>query len=99
MPEYTSFERSPSKRKGKIYLDYLQNGKGKTMSSAYSLRPRPGGALVSTPLKWSELNHDLRPAEFNIHTLPGRIKDEGDLWAGMLDNRVNLKNVIDGMGG
>src|SRR5690606_32413899 len=46
--EITSFERSPSKRKGKIYLDYLQNAKGKTMSSVYSLRPRPG-APVSAP--------------------------------------------------
>jgi bifunctional non-homologous end joining protein LigD len=43
-PEITSLERSPAARKGKIYLDYLQNAKGKTMASVYSIRPRPGSA-------------------------------------------------------
>ncbi len=70
--EITSFERSPEKRKGKIYLDYLQNGKGKTMSSVYSLRPREK-AMVSAPLEWKEVNNNLSPADFNIHTMPERI--------------------------
>lgn len=48
-PGITSLERSPAVRKGKIYLDYLQNAKGKTMASVYSIRPRLG-APVSAPL-------------------------------------------------
>ncbi len=59
--DITSFERSPSARKGKIYLDYLQNARGKTMASVYSLRPRPG-ATVSAPLEWEELAPGLATA-------------------------------------
>ena len=94
----TSLERSPSKRKGKIYLDYLQNGKGKTMASVYSLRPRPG-APVSTPIKVEELNKDLDPFDFNIHSIPGRIEMEGDIWEGLFDSRIDLKVITDNMTG
>ncbi|MFW5819806.1 MAG: DNA ligase D [Bacteroidota bacterium] len=94
----TSLERSPSKRKRKIYLDYLQNGKGKTMASVYSLRPRKG-APVSTPIRMKELNNHLDPFDFNIHTLPGRIEMEGDIWEGLFDSRIDLKKKIDRMAG
>jgi bifunctional non-homologous end joining protein LigD len=94
MPGYTSFERSPSKRTGKIYLDYLQNGKGKTMSSVYSLRPREG-ATVSTPIKWEELNYDLKPSHFNIDSVPGRIEKFGDIWGDMLEEKVDLKKILE----
>lgn len=89
----TSFERSPSKRKGKIYLDYLQNGKGKTMASVYSLRPREG-AGVSTPLLWDEVNHQLDPKDFNFYTIHDRLKVKGDLWKDLFDKRVDLKKLI-----
>ncbi len=85
----TSFERSPSKRKGKIYLDYLQNGKGKTMASVYSVRPK-SGATVSTPLTWEELTPESDPGDFTIHTLPRRIKEKGDLWKNFFEERVDL---------
>ncbi len=93
MKKYTSLERSPSKRKGKIYLDYLQNGKGKTMASVYSVRPRPG-APVSVPLQWDELNPKLNPFDFNIHTVPGRIEQNGDIWKDMNDAAIDLTEVI-----
>jgi bifunctional non-homologous end joining protein LigD len=51
LPDITSLERMPKNREGKVYLDFLQNGKGKTMASIYSVRPREG-AGVSTPLEW-----------------------------------------------
>lgn len=89
----TSFERSPSKRKGKIYLDYLQNGKGKTMASVYSLRPREG-AGISTPLYWDEVNHDLDPKQFNFRTIRDRLKEKGDLWSKFFDSRADLKALI-----
>ena len=90
--DITSFERSPEKRKGKIYLDYLQNGKGKTMSSAYSLRPREK-AMVSAPLEWSEVNNNLSPADFNIHTMPERIALKGDVWEGFFKSAGDLEKV------
>jgi bifunctional non-homologous end joining protein LigD len=95
LPKITSLERLPKKRIGKVYLDFLQNGKGKTMACAYSLRPRDG-ATASTPLDWDELNQkgfDLKG--YNIKTLPERVKEKGDLWAGFFDNAIDLGEVLD----
>lgn len=89
----TSFERSPSKRKGKIYLDYLQNAKGKTMSSVYSLRPRPG-APVSAPVHWDEVKKGLTPTSFNIKNMPKRLEKVGDLWQDIFDNRVDMEKIL-----
>ncbi len=91
--DITSFERSPSKRKGKIYLDYLQNAKGKTMSSVYSLRPRPG-APVSAPVHWDELKEGLTPDKFNLQNMRKRLEKEGDLWEGIFDKRIDLGEVL-----
>lgn len=94
LPEIVSLERSPSKRKGKVYLDYLQNGKGKTMASIYSLRPREG-ANVSTPLEWKEVNTKLDLSSFNIKTLPKRLEEKGDLWADIFKDAIDLKSILE----
>ncbi|WP_126973960.1 DNA ligase D [Gynurincola endophyticus] len=93
LPDITSLERSPDKRKGKIYLDYLQNGKGKTMASPYSLRPRES-ATVSTPLNWKELNARLDPKKFTIKTIPIRVKKKGDLWKNFFNDAIDLNEVL-----
>lgn len=94
LPKITSLERSPSKRKGKVYLDFLQNGKGKTMACAYSLRPREG-ATASTPLEWEELTDKFNLKDYNIKTLPERVKEKGDLWKDFFKDAVDLKEVLD----
>lgn len=94
LPEIVSLERSPSKRKGKVYLDFLQNGKGKTMASIYSLRPREG-ANVSTPLDWDEINDKLDLSKFNIKTLPKRLEEKGDLWKNFFDDAIDLKKILE----
>lgn len=94
LPNIVSLERSPSKRKGKVYLDFLQNGKGKTMASIYSLRPREG-ANVSTPLNWDEINDKLKLSDFNIKTLPKRVEEKGDLWANFFDDAIDLKSILE----
>ncbi len=94
LPEITSLERMPSKRKGKVYLDFLQNGKGKTMASIYSLRPREG-AGVSTPLEWKEVNNKLDLKKFNIKTLPKRLKNKGDLWKDFFSQSIDLRKILD----
>lgn len=94
LPDITSLERMPKKRIGKIYLDFLQNGKGKTMACAYSLRPRDG-ATASTPLDWSELddkNFDVK--NYTITTLPKRVKEKGDLWADFFKDAIDLKSIL-----
>jgi len=83
----------PNKRKGKVYLDFLQNGKGKTMASIYSLRPREG-AGVSTPLEWDEINDKLDLKAYNIHTIPERLKQKGDLWKDFFKSAINLKEIL-----
>src|SRR5262249_19557210 len=61
LPAITSLFRLPSQRKGRVYPDFLQNGKGKTLATAYSVRPVPG-AWVSTPLAWNEVKRGLDPS-------------------------------------
>jgi bifunctional non-homologous end joining protein LigD len=92
-PGLTSLERSPSKRKGLVYLDYLQNRQGATTASAYSLRPRPH-ATISTPLEWKEVTRDLNPVEFNLKTIHQRLKKKGDLWKGVLGPGINMKKCL-----
>ncbi|OYU81682.1 MAG: DNA ligase D [Flavobacterium sp. BFFFF1] len=94
LPDITSLERMPAKRKGKVYLDFLQNGKGKTMASIYSLRPREG-AGVSTPLDWDEVNDSLDLKAFNIKTVPQRIREKGDLWKDFFNDAVDLKLILE----
>jgi bifunctional non-homologous end joining protein LigD len=92
-PDLTSLKRSPVRRKGRVYLDYLQNRREATVAAPYSLRPRDG-APVSTPLEWSEVKDGLEPLEFNIRTVPERLARRGDAWRGFFRNRVDLKAAL-----
>lgn len=91
MPELTSVERNPAKRKNKIYLDYLQNRTGQTMAAPYCVRPVPG-ATVSTPLKWSEVRKGLDPTRFTIKTIGKRLDKVGDLWEPALGRGGGFEN-------
>ncbi len=93
LPETTTMERSLNKRKGKIYLDYLQNKRGQTLASVYSLRPVPG-ASISTPLDWKEVKHGLTPAQFTMKTLPKRLAKKGDLFKGILQKGIDMAKCL-----
>jgi bifunctional non-homologous end joining protein LigD len=90
---FTSLERSPAKRKGKIYLDYLQNRAIQTIAAPYSLRPKPG-ATASAPLHWEEVKKGLDMHAFNIFTMPGRIKSEGDIFKPVLGKGIDLEKLL-----
>ncbi|HEX2865866.1 MAG TPA: DNA ligase D [Ignavibacteriales bacterium] len=96
LPEVTSLERSPDKRRGKVYLDYLQNKTGATVASPYSVRPRPGAA-VSTPLDWSEVRRGLDPKEFTIRTVQKRLKRKGDIFKPVLGQEINVVKCINNL--
>lgn len=92
-PAITSLERTPAKRRNKIYLDYLRNTFGQTAAAPYSVRPTPL-ASVSTPLRWSEVKAGLDPQRFTIHTIPPRLKKLGDLWKPVLRKGVDLARAV-----
>ncbi|MCL5411719.1 MAG: non-homologous end-joining DNA ligase [Patescibacteria group bacterium] len=91
---FTSLERLPEKRVSKVYLDYLQNVLGKTLSAPYCLRPRDR-APVSTPLLWEEINGKLDPPDFNIKTIFKRLGKIGDIWKPLRQEGVDLKVALD----
>jgi bifunctional non-homologous end joining protein LigD len=82
-------ERSPGKRRGRLYLDAYQNGYGKTIVSPYSPRGIDG-APVSAPLRWDEVTPRLDPARFSIRTMPARLEKVGDLFEPALRGGVRL---------
>lgn len=96
IPGFTSIERATKLRKGKLYLDFLQNRPQATLAAAYSLRPKPG-ATVSAPLYWDELKKGLKLKDFTIHNMPDRIKEIGDIFKPVLGKGINLKKVLDKM--
>ncbi|HET6875120.1 MAG TPA: DNA polymerase ligase N-terminal domain-containing protein [Acidimicrobiales bacterium] len=82
VPDLVSWAWQKSGRGGRARLDYTQNAINKTLVAAYSTRPAPG-APVSAPITWGELDDpDLRSDRWTVRTLPGRLAEVGDLWAG-----------------
>ncbi len=93
VPDFTTLERSLSKRKGRIYIDFLQNRRGQTLASAYSIRP-VAGASVSTPLDWKEVNHKLDPADYTIKNILKRVEKKGDLFKPVLGKGASLEKAV-----
>jgi bifunctional non-homologous end joining protein LigD len=92
LPKFTSIERATSRRKGKLYLDFLQNRPKATLAAPYSLRPKPG-ATVSMPLHWDEVKKGLKMKDFTIHNAMARIKDVGDIFKPVLGKGIELAGV------
>lgn len=88
-PEKATTVRSVDKREGKVYLDYLQNIKGKTIIAPYSPRPRKG-APVSCPVTWEELEEGVTPDMFHIKNMSERLRQKGDLFSGVLTQRQRI---------
>jgi bifunctional non-homologous end joining protein LigD len=93
LPKLTSLERTPAKRKGKIYLDFLQNSETQTAAAPYSLRPKPG-MPVSTPLDWSELKKGLTQTTWNATNIFDRVMEVGDLFSPVLQQGIQLPQVL-----
>ena len=80
-----------AKRNGKIFIDYLRNGRGNTAVAAYSTRARPGAA-VSMPLEWNELTDEIGPAYFTVDNAPARLDAlRSDPWVDFFAAAVPLE--------
>ncbi|RYY21927.1 MAG: hypothetical protein EOO04_17100 [Chitinophagaceae bacterium] len=97
LPDITTIERPLKKRKGRIYIDFLQNRKGQTLATVYSLRPKTG-ATVSTPLEWKEVKKGLHPSQFHIRNIIKRLEKKGDLFKPVLTGKTDLKKVATRLG-
>lgn len=89
-----SLERSPAKRKTQVYLDYLQNAKGKTMACPFSLRVK-NGVPVSMPLKREELETIQSPDEMNIASVPDLMKSREDPWKDLYKHRMKMEKIVE----
>ncbi len=94
IPDLATVVRTPAARKGKVYIDYLQLGQGKTIAAPFAVRPQPG-APVSAPLKWDELRSDLEPRKFNIKTMPRRMtRLREDPFLGALTDQQEIEPAL-----
>jgi len=93
LPTFTSIERMTNKRKGKIYVDYLQNRPKATLAAPYAVRPKPM-ATVSMPLHWEEVKKGLTMSKFTMKNAIARIKSEGDIFKPVLGKGINMAKVL-----
>lgn len=88
-------ESSKAERTGRIFVDYLRNGYGATSVAAYSTRSRPG-APVSTPITWDELVEGAKPGDFDLRTVPERLRKlrRRDPWKGFDEAKQGLTRAM-----
>ena len=93
-PGLATIERSLRKRKaGRVYVDHLQNARGKSVVAPYSVRER-AGATVSAPLNWREVERKPSPQDFTIENMRWRLKKKGDLLGGALNKKQSLGDAL-----
>ena len=94
-PKHLTQEFSKADRGGRILVDTGRNGYSATFAAAYTVRAKPG-APVSAPCTWEEIERgEVGPRTFALRTMPARIKDVGDLWAGMLKSKRSLGRALE----
>jgi bifunctional non-homologous end joining protein LigD len=94
--EVATVERSKRKRgRGMIYVDHMQNARGKSVVAPYSVRPKKG-ATVSAPLEWSEVERKrIGTGDFHIKNMLRRVESKGELFAPVLKKRQRLEGVFE----
>lgn len=92
-PEIATIARPLRARGGKVYIDFAQNGHGRTIVAPYSVRPLPG-APASCPLRWDEVTQRLHPARLTITTIPKHFKKIPDPLAPILTDSLDMAAAI-----
>jgi bifunctional non-homologous end joining protein LigD len=94
LPKLATIDRHVESRKGRVYIDYLQLGHGKTIAAPFSVRPL-AGAPVSAPLLARELAPAIDVRSYNIKTMPRRMKRLGrDPFIGALEDQQSLEVAL-----
>ncbi|GAA4628954.1 non-homologous end-joining DNA ligase [Actinoallomurus vinaceus] len=93
MPDLVTTNWWKEERGEKVFIDFNQNARDRTIASAYSVRPKPH-APVSAPLTWEELP-DVEPEDFTIATMPERFAELGDLHAAIDDQAFSLETLLE----
>jgi len=92
-PEIATIARPIRARGGKVYVDFGQNGHGRTIVAPFSVRPLPG-ATVSCPLRWEEVTARLDPARYTIKTVPQRFEKIKDAMIPILTGSIDMAAAI-----
>jgi bifunctional non-homologous end joining protein LigD len=90
-PKIATVERSIAKRgKDQVYVDWMQNARGKSLASVFTVRAKPG-ATVSMPLTWKQVEKGVKISDFNIKNVPTLIEKKGNAWEDFFAQRQTLK--------
>lgn len=90
-PKIATVQRSLAKRqKQQVYVDAMQNARGKTIAATYSARARPG-ATVSMPVSWKQIEKGVKISDFTIENVPALVKKRGDPWKDFFASGVKLE--------
>jgi DNA ligase D len=90
-PRIATVERTIAKRKStQVYVDWMQNARGKSLASAFTARAKPK-ATVSMPLTWKQIQQGVKISDFTIENVPELLEKDGDAWAEFFDSRQTLK--------
>jgi DNA ligase D len=92
-PDLVTTKWWKEERGERIFVDYNQNARDRTIASAYSARPRPG-APVSAPVEWDELP-DIAPNDFTVKTMPARFAKRGDLASEIDDVAFDMSGLVE----
>jgi bifunctional non-homologous end joining protein LigD len=93
LPKHTSIDRQTADRRGKLYIDFLQNRPQASVAAPYSLRPKKG-ATVSMPLDWDEVRKGLAIKNFTLFNAHDRVQETGDLFKPVLGKGIPLKQAV-----
>ena len=93
MPDRVTMSWWKEERGERVFVDFNQNARDRTIASAYSLRPRPG-APVSAPLRWEEIT-DVEPSDFTVRTVPERLASIGDPMEGIDEQAYSLEPLLE----
>jgi DNA ligase D len=93
MPDRVTVNWWKEERGERIFIDFNQMARDRTIACAYSIRPT-ARALVSAPLAWDELD-DVAPEDFDVHTMPARFAKVGDLHAGVAEQAYSLEPLLE----